>query len=204
MCDGINKDGSGCSRCIPNINRKNDCLCHPTAPLKQTGKCPSTLVYIRPLLDSDKRRWLGLLKTDPSPGKPSHNHLEPIESKLPSVLKDDIRKLVTENPDFTNSDISKGVGLGYSPMMISPAAANKTTLSNFSSRSRNHLSGNSAKVIIEDFNKYVKNGIDENDEERGWDPLIIAGIMNQTTPYLRLNSLLIHMFLCLIIIHFYF
>lgn len=187
MCGGENEDGSVCSRAISNRMRDNDCLSHSaTAPLKSSGKCPAYFIYIRPFLEDDNRRWLGIASACPSTaGDPSHNHPEPIESKLDSSVKEDISKAVRENPSYTTDDFSKGIALGYNPICKSIAAAKKSTLSNFVNSARVDLCGNSARHLIENFNQLVKADIDERDSKEAEDVELVAEVLKDCTPYLR-------------------
>ena len=169
--------------------RENDCLSHPSASLNRTGDCPIYFVYIRPKDENDKRRWIGnmdKLEDD----IPSHNHPQPIESKLNSMLVADVAHALQTNPSYTANELSKGRGLRYNPAAVSIAAANPATFSNVVNRIKRRVtSGKNAQYIIENFDSVVKNAIDERDNERIEDDEMKNALMDFCRSYIRLVRL---------------
>ena len=84
------------------------------------------MIYIKPITESDNRRWLGFLSNTEE--NAVHRHPIPVESKIGSQLYQDLEKTVNRDPSKTVSQISLGLGVGYMPVSKSAAAANKGTL----------------------------------------------------------------------------
>lgn len=141
------------------------------------------MVYIRPILESDNRRWLGFLSTKTQSAK--HNHPMPVESKLGSQLSQDLEIAVKRDPTKTTSEIQLGIGLGFMPMCKSTAAANKETVSHYLGRCRSDYSGAKAQDLIKQFDVFIRNRIDEEDSVASHNLLRNCDAMKRCSPYLR-------------------
>ncbi len=165
--------------------RENDCLYHPSAPLVRTGDCPIYFFYICPKNENDKRRWIGVMEKLED-DIPSHNHPQPIESKLNSLLVADVAHALQTNSNYTANELSKGMGLSYNPVAVSLAAANPATFNNAVNRiKRGVTSGNTVQYIVENFDVVVKNKIDERDNEHIEDDDVKNEMKNLCGSYIR-------------------
>jgi len=186
VCTGKNRDGSNCQHSVANKMRENDCLCHPSAPLQLSGKCPIYFIYIRPKDNNDKRRWLAVMERLDN-GIPSHNHPKPIESKLNAVVLTDLQAALHSNPSYTANDLSKGRGMPYTPAAVSLAATNPASFSNTVNRLRRGVTaGRTAQYIIENFDTVVKNPIEERNNKYIEDEDIRSEMKNLCDKYIRL------------------
>lgn len=118
-CEGVKKcAGPDCSYVVSNRQKVNRCVHHREShSLVSTGPCPAHMVYIWPSSD-DGRRWIGVV-----PGT-QHNHSKPAPHILSSKVKEDIRKVVSDDSTKSTKDIMKGLGIGYVPAEASSPAAN--------------------------------------------------------------------------------
>ena len=118
-CEGVKKcTGPACSYVVSNRQKVNRCVHHRDShSLVSTGLCPAHMVYIWPSLD-DERRWIGVV-----PGT-QHIHSKPAPHTLSSKVKEDIRKVVSDDSTKSTKDIMKGFGIGYVPAEASSPAAN--------------------------------------------------------------------------------
>lgn len=116
-----------------------------------------------------------------------HNHPMPIESKMDSKLKLDIKKALEVYPSVTPNAISNGFGLGYSPIAASNAAGNSKTLSNYIYKNKiKHGSASaSGQNLIENFDKYIKNKVDSQDTKACVDEERNALVLEMSSPYSR-------------------
>lgn len=104
MCEGDND--KSCQFAVHRRVHNNRCLNHPNAKLIESGPCSGHFVYIRPLADDDKRRWLGFVSAEGT--KSIHTHPCPVRSKLGSKLQQGIEEAVKIDPSKTAREISKG------------------------------------------------------------------------------------------------
>ena len=182
VCAGVN--GTPCSHTVANRNTVNNCLNHNLAALIPTGPCSDCFfIYISPVEETDRRRWMGFLSN--SNPKATHHHLQPAYSKIDSFVKCAIRTLVKKDPTKTANDISKGTGLGFSTRIASPATANKTTLRNFVATTRIDINGASSRDIIKRFNELVKDKADEADEKNAVSSIFHQQVLDRCSPYVR-------------------
>ena len=95
----------------------------------------------------------------------------PIESKLDSKLKLDIKDALEKDPTKKPNDISKGHGIGYNPMAVSHAATGPSTLASmvYRAKGKDGTSLHAVKNILENFDKIIKNKIDEADRKHSVD-----------------------------------
>ncbi len=103
MCTGVNEDNKPYTFAVVNRNSENKCMDHPKGLLKESGSCQDFFVYIRRKDDRDEaakekdestiynQRWIGFLSN--STRLASHNHPEPLPSKLGAKLSGDIAKV---------------------------------------------------------------------------------------------------------------
>lgn len=144
------------------------------------------MVYIKPIMESDKRRWLGFLSAEESPAK--HCHPMPVESKIGSQLFEDLQNTVSRDPSKTASQISLGLGVGYMPVTKSEAAANKGMLRHVINQIKLDINGSKAIDLIKNFDKFIKNNIDERDTAACLTEGLDAEVLDRCTPYLRYNN----------------
>ena len=64
----------------------------------------------------DRRRWYGVV-----PGT-QHNHTKLAPHIMSSKVKEDIRRVVSNDATKTTKDLTKGLGLGYIPAKASSPA----------------------------------------------------------------------------------
>lgn len=116
-----------------------------------------------------------------------HNHPMPIESKMDSKLKLDIKKALEVDPSITPIAISNGFGLGYSPIAASNAAGNSKTLSNYiyKNKIKHGCTSASGQNLIENFDKYIKNKVDSQDTKACVDEERNALVLEMSSPYSR-------------------
>jgi len=103
-------------------------------------------------------------------------------------VKQDIEKAVQLNPTITPSEISRGFGIGYSPMCASLAAENRSTLTSEVRRTKyKELSTlASDRYLLANFETHTKKKVDEegsknSEEERDKEVLLLC------SPYCRYN-----------------
>ena len=164
--------------------RENTCLRHPDATLKWTGQCDVYFVYLKPVEESDNRRWLGVMSKIPGKEPLCHSHPLPVESKLPQLLKADMQKSLSEDPTHTANDLSKGIGLPYNPVAVSLAAANTVTFSNAVNKLKKQC-GKAGQNLIMKFQELVQRNIDQRDAQQMEDQELIDEVAKLTSPYLR-------------------
>jgi hypothetical protein len=100
---------------------------HLSNSLEKTGKCDSMLIYVSPMDYKDNRRWLGCLPTNGSSSNavPHSTHPKPVPSKVGFFLKEAGVKKLAQDPSTSTCDISIGQALGFCPISVPLAAANK-------------------------------------------------------------------------------
>ena len=187
-CTGVDEDGQRCGFALANKHSTNTCIKHHLShSLERTGKFDSMLIYISPLDPKDNRRWLGCLPTSGSSSfvLPHLTHTMPVPSKIGSLLKEAVVKKLAEDPSTSTSEISIGHALGFCPISVSLAAANKKTLENFVQSQRIDFSGDSSKLTISDFDKLIKEKIDLLESEKAEDKQMYRRVLELTSPYMR-------------------
>lgn len=187
-CTGIDEDGQRCGFALANKHTTNTCIRHHLShSVEKTGKCDSMLIYVSPLDAKDNRRWLGCLPTNGSSSivAPHSTHSKPVPSKLGSLLKEAVIKKLAQDPSTSTTDISLGHALGFCPISVSIAAANKKTLENFVQSQRIDFSGDSSKLTVSDFDKMVKEKIDIYESKIAEDNEMYRRVLDLTTPYMR-------------------
>lgn len=173
---------------LANKHTTNTCIKHHLShSLEKTGKCNSMLIYVSPLDGKDNRLWLGCLLTNGSSSivVPHSTHTKLVPSKLGSLLKEAVVKKLTQDPSTSTSDISLGHALGFCPISVSIAAANKKTLENFEQSQRIDFSGDSSELTMLDFDKLVKEKIDICESKIAEDNEMYRKVLDLTTPYMR-------------------
>lgn len=157
------------STSVSNRKTENPCLNDPGVPLVETGKCRGLFVFIKLDDAESKERWLGFFSNVQINAR--HDHPIPIESKMDSMIKDDIKTFLTADPSITPSKISNGYGIGYSPITVSNAAGNNNTLNNFvyRSKAKDPESASNSRNLLSNFEKYVSNKVDNPDTEKSVD-----------------------------------
>lgn len=123
-CSGVKIcAGNQCTYTVSNKQKINRCKDHPTSSLVSSGPCCCHMVYIYPEdPQADGRRWFMVLNS--LNNSQMHNHLPPSEWKISPKVLNDISNVVTRNSQLTPKEIQKGLGMDYSPMEKSIAAAN--------------------------------------------------------------------------------
>ena len=123
-CSGVKMcAGNQCTYTVSNKQKINRCKDHPTSSLVSSGPCCCHMVYIYPEdPQADGRRWFMVLNS--LNNSQIHNHLPPSEWKISPKVLNDISNVVTRNSQLTPKEIQKGLGMVYSPMEKSIAAAN--------------------------------------------------------------------------------
>ena len=160
------------------------CLSHPDASLRETEIC-HVMCYIKPTDPKSKERWMAFMSTTTEIAE--HKHPMPIESKLDSKLKLDIKDALEKDPTKKPNDISKGHGIGYNPMAVSHAATGPSTLASmvYRAKGKDGTSLHAVKNILENFDKIIKNKIDEADRKHSVDDGRDAEVMKLCSPYCR-------------------
>lgn len=82
--------------------------------------CPVSFFYVYPLDEKDTRQWFGCVNNITGLG---HNHPSPVDWKLMSKKKTDIRKAQKSNQGNKPKDFQKGFSLDYEPMLVDPVAS---------------------------------------------------------------------------------
>lgn len=162
--------------------RQNRCLYHEKSELLASGKC-HMMVYIKPIKESDNRRWFGFLSNTESSA--THLHPMPVESKIGSQLHQDLEKTVNQDPSKTPSQISLGLGVRYMPVTKSAAAANKGTLRHVIKKLKVDVIEAKAIDLVKNFDRLVKNSIDEKDSAASTVDGMNEQVLDRCTPYLR-------------------
>lgn len=116
-----------------------------------------------------------------------HDHPIPIESKMDSIIKDDIKTSLNVDPSVTPSKISNGYGIGYSPITVSNAAGNNNTLNNFvyRTKAKDPISACNSRNLLSNFEKYVSNKVDNPDMEKSVDKERNEEVLKLCSPYSR-------------------
>ena len=101
-------------------------------------------------------------------------------------MKEDIGKAILLNPDLNQSDISRGSGVGYPPMCVALAAANRSTLT---SEVRRHKYKDLAtlasdRYLFSIFESRIKKKVDDEGSKNG-DETINKEVMSLCSPYCR-------------------
>lgn len=176
------EEGQACKYAVVKKMSENRCFIHEQTALIPTGVC-NFIVYVRPIKEEDKRRWIGFFAN--GSGQAAHLHPMPCLSKIGSKLKDDIEKALKLDPTKTADDISKGFGIGYNPITFNAASANKSTLSNLVQKFRIDLTGCGAIATIRGFDKLVKLKVDEEDGKHADNEVDNQKILDMCSPYVR-------------------
>lgn len=111
----------------------------------------------------------------------------PIESKQDSKLKLDMKEALKKNPTKKPNDISKGQGIGYSPMAVSLATVNPSTLASaiYRMKGKEGTSLHALKNLLDNYDKIIKNKVDEMDRKNSVDDGRDAEVMKLCSPYCR-------------------
>lgn len=106
-------------------------------------------------------------------------------SKLGSFLKEAVVKKLAQDPSTSTCDISKGQALGFCPISVSLAAANKKTIEKLVHSQRIDFSGDNSKLTVSNFDKLVKEKIDILESQVAEDSVMHQKVLDMTTPYMR-------------------
>ena len=117
--------------------------------------------------------------------KRTHPHPMSLESKIGSQLYQDLENTVNQDPSKTPSQISLGLGVGYMPVIKSAAAANKGTLRHVINKLKVDDTGAKAIDLVKNFDKLVKNSIDEKDSAACTVEGMNEQVLDRCTSYLR-------------------
>lgn len=174
-----------CSTSVTNRKNENPCLNHPGVPLIASGKCRGSFVVIKPDDLESNERWLGFFSNVQMSAR--HDHPIPIESKMDSISKDDIKTSLNVDLSITPSKISNGYGIGYSPITVSNAAGNNKTLNNFvyRTKAKDPESACNSRNLLSNFEKYFSNKVDNPDTEKSVDKERNEEVLKLCSPYSR-------------------
>ena len=108
---------SGCEYTAP-VRDKRPCPQHNNL-LTKTSSCPVEFVYVHPVDNNDKRRWIGGLIRCPKESTDNlHNHSVHAPTAIAQCIKEKISKAVFLNPTLKPSDIACGKGVGFVPSAV--------------------------------------------------------------------------------------
>ena len=168
-CQGCKKcPDQECKNAFTNYAKFNTCRDHKHLhkELDLCGSdCPISFVYVYPNDESDTRQWCGCVTDNPKNSQ--HNHPAPIDWKLKSKTKKDLRSAKELNPNIKPRELQKGVNMPYEPMKCDPVATHVDKLRNATKdiRPRGHYSTKYASLeIMENFSK-IKKKIDTKTSE---------------------------------------
>jgi len=101
-------------------------------------------------------------------------------------VKEDIGKAILLNPDLNQSDISRGSGVGYPPMCVALAAANRSTLTSEVRRQKHKDLATLAsdRYLFSIFETRIKKKVDEEGFQNG-DQNVNEEVMSLCSPYCR-------------------
>lgn len=103
MCSAV-----GCSY-VTSTREHRHCSSHPDSLLVSSGECPVEFVYVWPVDDTDKRRWLsGIVRQGDMTQTNLHNHPFHQSTKIPSKVIHDIQHALHTDPQLTTHDIITG------------------------------------------------------------------------------------------------
>ena len=151
----------GCKKCpvedcyvgFTNYARFNECVVHKNdhrTVVTCGDNCPVSFIYVYPKDEADLRQWFGCVSRKPT----GYNHPSPIDWKLMSRTKHDIRAAQILNPYGKPKDFQKGVGMEYEPMLVDPAATHSGRISRELSRTVGIVGAGKFRTlnILENFN----------------------------------------------------
>ena len=110
-CSGVKlcpRFGEECNYVVSTRELRR-CPSHSDVDLIRTSTCPVEFIYIRPMEDSDYRRWLtGIVRSNELDSQNLHNHPIHGELKITAKIDADIRRAIVDNPQLKTRDIITG------------------------------------------------------------------------------------------------
>ena len=113
-CGGVKQCPAPSCTYVVATREVRSCMQHPNEKLTRSnelsGECPVEFMYIWPVDEADKRRWLtGIVRGEQAIDQENlHNHPIHSCSKIPSKVDTDIRSAVIADPHLKTKDILIG------------------------------------------------------------------------------------------------